>query len=175
MLFMCIEDFSGRDRKALYRRFRDKGRMAPPGLTFIESWVSADMRKCFVLMEAADVTLLQRWMADWCDLAEFEILPVVTGKEPMKVCSPAACSAVRVPYRFENWKLRRALARPYFLRSTARLSRVRKPPFLSTGRRSGSKRSAPSRYHGAPHPPAPTGRRRDRADDIELLHPAWPP
>ena len=81
MLFMSIEVFRGRDRKAIYRRFRDKGRMAPPGLTFIESWVSADMRKCFVLMEAADVTLLQRWMADWCDLAEFEILPVVTGKE----------------------------------------------------------------------------------------------
>ena len=39
------------------------------------------MRKCFVLMEADDVTLLQRWMADWCDLAEFEILPVVTGKQ----------------------------------------------------------------------------------------------
>ena len=35
--------------------------------------------------------------------------------------------------RFENWKLRRALARPYFLRSTTRLSRVRKPPFFSTG------------------------------------------
>jgi Protein of unknown function (DUF3303) len=81
MLFMCIEDFSGRDRKAIYRKFRDKGRMAPAGLTFIESWVSADMRKCFVLMETDDVTLLQRWMADWCEHAEFEILPVVTGKQ----------------------------------------------------------------------------------------------
>ncbi len=40
--------------------------------------------------------------------------------------------------RFENWKLRRALARPYFLRSTTRLSRVRKPPFLSGERSSGS-------------------------------------
>ena len=39
----------------------------------------------------------------------------------------------------ENWKERRALARPYFLRSTTRLSRVRKPPFLSTTRSSGSK------------------------------------
>src|SRR3546814_5105171 len=28
--------------------------------------------------------------------------------------------------RFENWKLRRALARPYFLRSTLRASRVRR-------------------------------------------------
>jgi Flp pilus assembly protein TadG len=41
--------------------------------------------------------------------------------------------------RFENWKLRRALALPYFLRSTMRLSRVRKPPFLSAARSSGSK------------------------------------
>ena len=41
--------------------------------------------------------------------------------------------------RLENWKLRRAFALPYFLRSTTRLSRVRKPPFLSTARSSGSK------------------------------------
>src|SRR5690606_8037830 len=41
--------------------------------------------------------------------------------------------------RLENWKERRALARPYFLRSTTRLSRVRNPPFLSTPRSSGSK------------------------------------
>ena len=42
------------------------------------------------------------------------------------------------PQRFENWKLRRALGRPYFLRSTARGSRVRKPPGLSTARSPGS-------------------------------------
>src|SRR5690242_16723288 len=41
--------------------------------------------------------------------------------------------------RFENWKERRALALPYFLRSTTRESRVRKPPFLRTLRSSGSK------------------------------------
>ncbi len=40
--------------------------------------------------------------------------------------------------RFENWKLRRAFGRPYFLRSTVRGSRVRKPPCFSTGRRLGS-------------------------------------
>src|SRR5258707_15714701 len=41
-------------------------------------------------------------------------------------------------YRFENWKLLRALALPYFLRSTTRGSRVTKPPRLSTLRSSGS-------------------------------------
>ncbi len=40
--------------------------------------------------------------------------------------------------RFENWKLRRALARPYFLRSTTRLSRVRNPPCFSSARSAGS-------------------------------------
>ena len=42
-------------------------------------------------------------------------------------------------HRFENWKLRRALALPYFLRSTTRGSRVRKPPAFKTGRSPGSK------------------------------------
>jgi hypothetical protein len=40
--------------------------------------------------------------------------------------------------RFENWKLRRAFFLPYFLRSTTRGSRVKKPSFLRTDRRSGS-------------------------------------
>ena len=40
--------------------------------------------------------------------------------------------------RFENWKLLRALALPYFLRSTTRLSRVRKPALLTELRNSGS-------------------------------------
>lgn len=47
-------------------------------------------------------------------------------------------AAAATGQRFENWKLRRALARPYFLRSTTRLSRVRKPSFFSAGRSSGS-------------------------------------
>ena len=38
-----------------------------------------------------------------------------------------------------NWKERRALARPYFFRSTTRESRVRKPPRLRAPRKSGSK------------------------------------
>ena len=40
--------------------------------------------------------------------------------------------------RFENWKLFRAFARPYFFRSTTRLSRVRKPAAFSAPRSDGS-------------------------------------
>ena len=44
----------------------------------------------------------------------------------------------RPAQRLENWKLRRAFLRPYFLRSTTRLSRVRKPAALSGDRSAGS-------------------------------------
>lgn len=79
MFFMVVEDFRGKDRKAIYRRFRDKGRMAPNGLRFVGSWVAADMGRCFQIMETEDVTLLQQWVAEWADLAEFDIVPVVPG------------------------------------------------------------------------------------------------
>ena len=81
MQFMVIETFRNQDAKAVYRRFRDKGRMMPDGVTFVGSWVSADLGRCFQLMEADDITLLQRWVAEWSDLIAFEIVPVVAGKE----------------------------------------------------------------------------------------------
>jgi hypothetical protein len=80
VLFMVIETF-GRDPKAVYRRFRDKGRMMPDGVSFVGSWVTADLQRCFQLMECDDIALLQRWVAEWCDIAGFEIVPVVSGKD----------------------------------------------------------------------------------------------
>lgn len=80
MLFMVIETF-GRDPKAVYRRFREKGRQMPDGLEFVDSWVSADFTRCFQLMRCDDVTLLQRWVAEWSDLVSFEILPVTPGRD----------------------------------------------------------------------------------------------
>lgn len=81
MLFMVIETYRDQDAKAVYRRFRDKGRMMPDGLKYVSSYVAADLGRCFQLMEADDVTLLQRWVAAWSGLTEFEIVPVVAGKD----------------------------------------------------------------------------------------------
>jgi uncharacterized protein DUF3303 len=80
MLFMVIENFRSQDAKAVYRRFRDKGRLTPDGLQFVGSWVEANLGRCFQLMECDDVTLLQRWVVEWSDLIDFEIVPVVPGK-----------------------------------------------------------------------------------------------
>jgi Protein of unknown function (DUF3303) len=53
----------------------------PDGLGFVDSWVTADLGRCFQIMECDDLTLLQRWVAEWSDLIEFEIVPVVRGKD----------------------------------------------------------------------------------------------
>jgi hypothetical protein len=81
MQFMVVETFRDQDAKAIYRRLRDRGRMMPDGLTFVSSHVAADLSRCFQLMECDDVTLLQRWIAEWSDLMAFEIVPVVAGKD----------------------------------------------------------------------------------------------
>jgi cytochrome o ubiquinol oxidase subunit 2 len=47
MLFMTIERFKDRDAKAVYRHFREHGRMLPDGLTFAGSWVEASFERCF--------------------------------------------------------------------------------------------------------------------------------
>ena len=81
MLFMVIETFHNNDAKAIYGRLRDKGRQMPEGLTFIDSWVSVELGRCFQLMETNEVTLLQRWIAEWSDLMSFEVVPVVQSRQ----------------------------------------------------------------------------------------------
>lgn len=81
MLFMVVETFRNQNVKAVYRRFRDRGRMLPEGLEFVGSWVTADCGRCFQLVQCDDVILLQKWVAEASDLVEFEIVPVTPGKD----------------------------------------------------------------------------------------------
>ena len=81
MLFMVIETFRDGDAKAVYRRFRDKGRMLPAALTYIDSWVAADLDRCFQVMECDDIALIRECTAAWADPVAFEIVPVASGKE----------------------------------------------------------------------------------------------
>ncbi len=88
MLFMVIERFKDRDALAVYRRFRERGRMTPDGLSFVESWVEANCDRCFQLMECDDLRLLQQWAVQWRDLVELEFVPVVPGKATAEALMP---------------------------------------------------------------------------------------
>ena len=62
----------------------------------------------------------------------------VIGKKEGRLAAPFDNRPSRPYQRLENWKRARAPARPYFLRSTTRLSRVRKPAAFMAPRRGGS-------------------------------------
>ncbi len=79
MLFMVIERF--RDAAAVYRRFREKGRMLPDALHYVDSWVEVSGNRCFQLMACDDVQRFQDWVTLWNDLVDFEIIPVRTSQE----------------------------------------------------------------------------------------------
>ena len=81
MLYMIIEHFRGGDPVPVYRRFRDEGRLAPEGLSYVISWVTSDLTRCYQVMECSDPALLDAWMARWSDLVHFEVVPVITSAE----------------------------------------------------------------------------------------------
>ena len=51
------------------------------GLNYIDSWVESNFDRCFQLMECHDQSLFDRWMVQWRDLIDFEIVPVMTSQE----------------------------------------------------------------------------------------------
>ena len=81
MLFMILERFRDGDPAPVYRRFRERGRLAPEGLTYVSSWVTEDLTLCYQVMECTDRRLLDQWMANWSDLVEFTVVPVLTSAE----------------------------------------------------------------------------------------------
>jgi hypothetical protein len=78
---MVVERFRNQDPAPVYRRFRDHGRLAREGLQYVSSWVDVKLERCFQLMEADDPKLLDEWIANWSDLVEFEVYPVISSKE----------------------------------------------------------------------------------------------
>lgn len=81
MLYMVIERFKNRDAKAVYRRYRERGRMTPDGVSYVASWVETNHDRCFQVMECDDPALLEAWADNWRDLVDFEFVPVITSAE----------------------------------------------------------------------------------------------
>jgi len=87
-LYMVIEHFKGGDAVPVYRRFREQGRLAPAGLSYVSSWVDKRFERCYQLMETDDPQLLDAWMARWSDIVDFEVHPVMTSAEAAETIGP---------------------------------------------------------------------------------------
>jgi len=88
MLYMIIEHYRNGDPKPVYARFRAKGRLAPEGLRYVNSWVTTDLAHCYQVMECDDERLLDEWMNQWRDIVDFERIPVMTSAEAASAVAP---------------------------------------------------------------------------------------
>ena len=81
MLYMIVEHFRNGNPVPVYERFRARGRLAPDGLHYVNSWVTDDLTTCYQVMECEDRRLIDEWLAAWADIVEFEVKPVITSAE----------------------------------------------------------------------------------------------
>lgn len=88
MIYMVVERYRDGDAVPVYRRFRDRGRLAPEGLRYVQSWVDDRLERCYQLMETDDRSLLDAWIANWSDIVDFEIHPVMTSAEAVERIAP---------------------------------------------------------------------------------------
>ena len=80
LLYMVVERFK-HGPGPVYERAADQGRLLPPGLDYVDSWVDERLDRCFQLMRTDDAKLLDEWTKRWEDLVEFEIVPVIASTQ----------------------------------------------------------------------------------------------
>ena len=81
MQYMVIERFYPGKIKLLYKRFEEKGRMMPEGLIYINSWIDKKISTCYQVMETDEQEKIHQWISNWNDLADFEVIPVISSAE----------------------------------------------------------------------------------------------
>jgi Protein of unknown function (DUF3303) len=78
---MVIERFKGGQARPVYERFRERGRQAPDGLVYVDSWVDLPGGRCFQLMHSDTPALFEAWTSHWRDLIDFEVVAVLPSAE----------------------------------------------------------------------------------------------
>lgn len=86
--YMVIEHFRQGGAEPIYERLRDRGRLAPEGLRYVDSWVRSDLRCCYQLVEVDEQALLQQWIERWMDLIDFEVHEVIDTQEAARRVLP---------------------------------------------------------------------------------------
>jgi hypothetical protein len=80
LFYMVVERFR-QGAGPVYERAAERGRLLPAGLEYVDSWIDERLDRCFQLMETDDPDVFDEWTARWADLAEFEVVPVITSAD----------------------------------------------------------------------------------------------
>jgi len=81
MVYMVVETFRNAEPAPIYERLAERGRMMPDNLTYVNSWISEDFSTCWQVMETDDPASFDAWIAQWSDLMDFQVFPVMSSAE----------------------------------------------------------------------------------------------
>jgi hypothetical protein len=81
MTFLVIEQFHAGQTDEIARRFRERGRMMESGVGVEGSWIDPATSRCYMIVTADRREMLDSWIANWRDLVDFEVIPVLASAE----------------------------------------------------------------------------------------------
>ena len=50
-------------------------------MTYVASWVDERLERCYQVMATEDRELIDRWIENWSDLVDFDVVPVMTSSQ----------------------------------------------------------------------------------------------
>ena len=54
----------------------------------MSSWVHDELNRCYRVMETENRALLEKWIANWNDIIDFKVHPVISSKEESESVGP---------------------------------------------------------------------------------------
>jgi hypothetical protein len=55
--------------------------MLPDGVIYVNSWIDEQVATCYQVMESDAKEKIAEWVQRWNDLADFEVIPVITSAQ----------------------------------------------------------------------------------------------
>ncbi len=85
MQFMITYSFGPEVRNEAQARFKKTGGLPGEGVKMLGRWHSIGGHTGFLLAESSDGVAIGKWMQEWTDLLEFDVIPVNDDADVMKV------------------------------------------------------------------------------------------
>lgn len=87
MIFLTTYTWTPENRDAIVARFKSTGGIPPAGVKLLHRWTSLAGGRGFAVTEADDPVAAASFCYAWNDLMRFEMVPVQTDDQLMKVLS----------------------------------------------------------------------------------------
>lgn len=85
MLFMITYSFPCDARNTAQDRFKKTGGMPGEGVKMHGRWHAVGGNHGYLLAESNDSVAIGKWMQEWTDILEFDVVPVNNDDDVMKV------------------------------------------------------------------------------------------